>query len=97
MRSAVSEAVQSACSSFFPVSLLSPDNLWWCALRFHHEKRNMACVVSGCGFCSSFCLDNLAYLGSWSEPPALLTLPVPLFGVRLTLDAEHLPLAWFLI
>ena len=97
MRSAVSEVGLSVCSSSFPMSLLSLDNLWCCALRFHHEKRNMACVVSACGFCSSFCLGNLADLGSWSGSPALLALPIALFGVRLTLDAEHLPLAWFLI
>ena len=78
MRSAVSEVGQSVCSSSFPVFLLSPDNLWCCALRFRREKCNMACVVSGCGFCSSFCLGNLADLGSWSGSPAVLALPVAL-------------------
>ena len=78
MHSAVSEVWQSACSSSFPVSLLSPDNLWCCALRFRREKRNMACVVSGCDFCFSFCLGNLADLGSMSVSPAVLALPVAL-------------------
>ena len=78
LSSTVSEVGQSACSSSFPVSLLSPDNLWCRALRFRREKRNMACVVSACGFCSSFCLGNLADLGSWSGSPALLALPVAL-------------------
>ena len=69
---------QSACSSSFLVFLLSPDNLWCCALRFRHEKRNMACVVSGYGFCSGFCLGNLANLGSWSRSLAVLALPIAL-------------------
>ena len=72
------EVGRSACSSFFPMSPLSLDNLWCCALRFRREKRNMACVVSGCGFCSSFCLGSLAYLGSWSGSPALLALAIAL-------------------
>ena len=78
MRSAMPEVGRSACSSFFPVSPLSPDNLWCCALRFRREKHNMAYVVCGCGFCSSFCLGSLAYLGSWSGSLALLALSVAL-------------------
>ena len=78
MRSTVSEVGQSACSSSFPVFLLSPDNLWCCALRFRRGRRNMACVVSGFGFCSSFCLGNLADLDSLSGSPAMLALPIAL-------------------
>jgi len=81
LRSAVSEVGQSACSSSFPVFLLSPDNLWCCALRFRRGKRNMACVVSGFSFCSSFCLGNLADLGSLSGSPAMLALAVALARV----------------
>ena len=87
MRSAVSEVGQSACSSSFPVSLLSPNNLWCCALLFRREKRNMAYIVSACGFCSSFCLGNLAGLGSWSGSPALLALLVAL--VRGKVDPRY--------
>ena len=86
LRSAVSEVGQSTCSSSFPVSLLSPDNLWCCALCFRREKRNMACVVSACGFCSSFCLGNLADLGFWSGSSALLALLVAL--VRGKIDPQ---------
>ena len=74
----MSEVGQFACSLSFLVFLLSPDNLWCCALRFRCEKRNMACIVSGFGFCSSFCLGNLADLGSLSRSPAMLALPVAL-------------------
>jgi len=81
----MSETVQSACSSFFPVSLLSPGNLWCYALRFRREKRNMACVVSAC-FCPSFCLGSLADLGSWFGSLVLLALPIAL--VRVEVDPQ---------